>query len=117
MNKYGIDTKAHYFLLMRPLEGLGYRTTLSREKWVECVITESRYKIDDGFKIELMALDERYGKERFYIEDFLSYLTSGHIIKNDRDYECTEIHWEEPLTSTVNVHHSAYTLVPKQKKK
>lgn len=120
MNKYNIDTEAHYFILMHPLEGFGpivFTSNLTREKWVECQITESRYKIDNGYKVELMSLEEGYGKRSFYIEDFISLLNEGYIIKNDNNYECKEVHWIEPITDTVNVHHSAYTLVPKQKKK
>ena len=48
-----------------------YKSNGTREKWVECEIVEERYKLDQGYKIELRALDEKYGKETFYIEDFL----------------------------------------------
>ena len=60
-----------------------------------------------------------YGKEALYIEDFLSHLEKGFIVKKEPDMECVEVHWEEPLTPTVNLHHSAYTLkkVPQGRKK
>ena len=114
-----IDRDAHYFVLMHPLEGVAipgygaivYTSSNTREKWVECEIVEERYKLSDGYKIELRSIEDGYGKESFYIEDFLSALQScNHIVKKEPDMECVEIEWEEPLTPTVNVRHSAYVL-------
>ena len=122
-----IDTGAHYFVLMHPLEGmiipgygaLTYTSSNTREKWVECEIVEERYSLLDVYKIELRSIEEGYGKETFYIEDSLSSLKNGYIVKKEPDMECVEVHWEEPLTPTVNLHHSAYTLkkVPQGRKK
>jgi len=113
-----IDRNAHYFLLMHPLEGVAipgygaivYTSSTTREKWVECEIVEERYKLEEGYKVELRSVEEGYGKETLYIEDFLSHLEKGYIVKKEPEMECVEVHWEEPLTSTVNLHHSAYTL-------
>ena len=120
MNRAGeIDRTAHYFILMHPLEGMAipgfgaivYTSSDTREKWVECEIVEERYKIDDGYKIELRSIEPGFGKETFYIEDFLSNIESNYrVVKKEPGMECVEVHWEEPLTSTVKVHHSAYTL-------
>ncbi len=122
-----IDRNAHYFLLMHPLEGvvipgygaIVYTSSTTREKWVECEIVEERYKLEEGYKVELRSVEEGYGKETLYIEDFLSHLEKGYIVKKEPEMECVEVHWEEPLTPTVNVRHSAYTLkkVPNQGKK
>ena len=76
-NIYNIDKNAHYFVLMHPLECYGpivITSSLNREKWVECIIVEERYKVDDGYKVELRALDENYGREIFYQEDFISWV-------------------------------------------
>ncbi len=117
MRKYDIDKQAHYFALMRPLEGIitpsfsiMYTTNSSREKWVECVIVEERYKIDNGYKLELRSIEPGYGKRDYYIEDFLSALASGYIVKKEPDMQCVEEGWDEPLTDNVHLHHSAYTL-------
>lgn len=121
-----IDRNAHYFVLLHPLEitlvppygAIVSTSNMTREKWVECVIDEERYKLDEGYKIELKSIEPGYGRENFYIEDFLSNLESGYrIVKKEPEMECVEVHWDEPLTPTVHVHHSAYTLkkVPNHK--
>lgn len=122
-----IDRNAHYFVLMHPLEGVAipgygaivFTSSNTREKWVECEIVEERYKLEDGYKIELKSVEDGYGKENFYIEDFLSSLKSGYIVKKEPNMECVEVEWEEPLTSYINLHHTAYTLkkVPQGKKR
>ena len=84
-NYYNIDKNAHYFILMHPLEnvlGLIYYTSSNTpEKWVECVINEDRYKIDDGYKITLQSIEEGYGRENYYQCDFDSLVKAGYIIK------------------------------------
>ncbi len=116
-----IDRDAHYFLLMHPLEylvipGFGmvwYKSDSTREKWVECKIVEDRYKLSDNnnYKIELKSIEEGYGKEILYIEDFVSRLNSGYIVKKtSQDMCCVEEKWIEPLTNNTYLHHSAYVL-------
>ena len=121
-----IDKKAHYFVLMHPLEGVYippfgsilYTSSTTREKWVECVIVEDHYKISDGYKIELRSIEPGYGRELFYIEDFINELDRNiHIVKKEPDMECVEETWLEPLTENVNICHSAYTLKIKPKHK
>ena len=112
-----IDKNAHYFILMHPIEGfitpfgsITYTSSSTREKWVECKIVEERYKLADGYKIELRSLEKGYGKNTYYLEDFISLLASGHIVKKTEDLECVEEYWQEPLTDTVNLKHSAFVL-------
>ena len=112
-----IDRKAHYFVLMHPLEGIitpygtiAYISSNTREKWVECEIVEERYKLADDYKIELRSIEPGYGKNIYYIEDFLSFINSSHIVKKIEGMACVEEHWKEPLTDTVNLEHSAYVL-------
>ena len=53
--------------------------------WVECKINESRYKIDDGYKISLEPLDkEHFTWEHYYQSDFMQLVKSGHIIAKTR---------------------------------
>ena len=113
--KYSIDKDAHYFVLMHPLERFGpivFKSNMRREKWVECVVVEENYKVDDDYKIELRSIEEGYGKETFYQEDFISFLNSNiKIVKKDTDdMVCTEETWIEPLCGDVFLRHSAYTL-------
>ncbi len=121
MNKISkIDKNAHYFLLMHPLEyfvipGLNfvcwYKSSSTREKWVECEIVEENYKLVDEYKIELRSIEEGYGKETFYVDDFISHVNNGYIVKKTSpDMHCVEEHWIEPLTSNTYLHHSAYVL-------
>lgn len=109
---YKIDKNKHYFVLMHPLEcfcGIAFTTSTSREKWVECEITEERYKIDDGYKVELKSIEPGYGKEKFYQDDFKSMINKGFIIeKTSKNQKVKEIFWEEPLCGAAVLRHSAY---------
>ena len=111
MAKTAIDKNAHYFTLMHPLEAFmipGYGAIVmtssdSREKWVECVV------------VELRSIEEGYGKEEFYIEDFISLEKLGYIVKKEPGLHCEEIEWEEPLGGSARVRHAAYVLTKKNK--
>ena len=119
MNKSNnIDMKAHYFVLMHPVEfllvpGYGVLTYISsntREKWVECEISVERFKAPELYKLDLVSVEPGYGLKSMYVEDFLSALEDGRIVKKLPNMKCVEEAWEEPLTKNVNVRHSAYTL-------
>ncbi len=114
-----VDRDAHYFVLMHPLEGIYipgyfsvfYTSNTTREKWVECVIVEENFRVDDGYKIELRSIEPGYGKETFYLDDFLKDLKNNYrIVKKEPNMECVEEVWNEPLTQNVFLRHSAYTL-------
>ena len=114
INNY-IDKNKHYYILMHPLEGLCtpwgplvYVSSSTREKWVECEIVDDEY-VDRG-KIKLRSVEEGYGSEKFYIEDFISHIKSGHIVPKDENLECVEEEWTEPIYRSCYLHHSAYTL-------
>lgn len=119
-----IDRNAHYFILMHPLEGFDidgisfrYVSNRTREKWVECEIVEDRYKLEDGYKIDLKSIEPGYGRESFYIDDFIQFLNNYRVFKKEPNMECVEETWDEPLTDNVHVTHSAYTLKIKPSKK
>ena len=112
-----IDKNAHYYVLMHPQKSINYSGVIltyelagSRPKWVECEIVEDKYKLKDRYKIELKSVEEGYGKETFYVEDFISLLNSDRIVKKVPNMECVEVSWDEPVTENVHVTHSAYTL-------
>ena len=85
LSKYNIDKNAHYLVKMHPLEnfmGIVYfKSDSTKAEWVECIIVEEQYQVADGYKIELRAIDKRYGKESYYQEDFIALVKEGAIIK------------------------------------
>ena len=110
--KLWIDKNRHYFILMHPLESfLGMCFTLSntREKWVEWEIIENRYKLTDGYKVELKSVEDGYGTDTFYQDDFKSLIENGMIIPKTNGNQCIkEIVWIEPLCGSAYIKHSAY---------
>lgn len=79
VEEYGA-ANVRFFLPMSPLEymgfipGIAFTSSNSPKKIVECTVYEGRYKVADGYKIELKAVDELYGKESWYITDLDSAL-------------------------------------------
>lgn len=120
-NIYNIDKNAHYFVLMHPLEkivvpymgfAVCFKSSDSREKWVECVVVEDRYKVDDNYKITLKAIDENYGSETFYQMDFKTALKCGDIVKKtDNNWHIEEEIWYTPLCGAAYIVTSAYKVV------
>jgi hypothetical protein len=83
---------------MRPLQKLlCFTLTHSSTKpvTVDCVIDETRYKIKDGYKITVRALDESFGSEDFYLMDFARIVKDGIIslrqIKNITEGACSNV--------------------------
>jgi hypothetical protein len=117
-NEDVIDINKRYYILMHPFEivspllGIALKSSNSRAKWVECYIDESRYKLADGYKITLRAIDERYGSESFYQSDFKSMLKNGDVLeKTNPSQHVEEVFWREPLCGAVYLQHSAYIVV------
>lgn len=55
--------------------------------WALCKIDETRYKIEDGYKITLRSIDPHYSYEHYYQSDFNSSIERGFIIpalKNEK---------------------------------
>ena len=121
MSYCNIDRDARYFILTRPLDyfplldmyiGKSYGFGCP-EVWAEFKVVEEQYKVDDGYKIELRAIDPIYGKETFYQMDFESMLESGNCIikKTSEKQHVEEITWMEPLWENVRTVHTASVLV------
>lgn len=112
-----INVNQHYFVLMHPQKvdpflGIIYISTSSREKWVECKIVEDRYKVSDGYKVDLKSLEDGYARESFYQSDFTSLIKAGRIIPKTSDTQhVEEAHWIEPLCGDAYIHHSAYAVI------
>ena len=84
MGFYNIDKTKHYWALLSPVHNVyGFCFTSSNDPvmWVECEVDESRYKVDDNYKITLKSLNPIYGKENYYQSDFVSLLNKGFIVE------------------------------------
>lgn len=84
MNFYNIDKTKHYWALLRPIHNVYWFCFTSSDNpvmWVECEVDESRYKVDDGYKITLRPLNPFYGKEDYHQSDFVSLLNEGLIVE------------------------------------
>jgi len=52
------------------IPGIAFRVGGNPEEDTECVINESRYKVEEGYKVTLRALKPEYGQDHFYQSDF-----------------------------------------------
>lgn len=115
MNDTTINKDIHYFCQMEAFSVItpfGFGITSGKTSWVECEISEHKYKLSDGYKVSLKPLDNRFAGRDFYISDFKSLLKEGLILEKTRDNQHVEfITWFEKLTSTVYVENSGYIVV------
>lgn len=56
------------------IPGIAFRTSDTPRDCVECEINESRYRVADGYKITLRALDPAYGCDHYYQSDLESLI-------------------------------------------
>lgn len=115
MENVVIDRNKHYWVKMNPLEVFFGIIALrdgnyDKAQWVECEVDESRYKLDDHYKVTLKALDERYGSESFYQTDFRSMLRDGFIVEADGKKRPRFVVERERLCGDVFIEHSGYIL-------
>lgn len=96
-NPYGIDKNAHYFVKMNSMSGF-YIANGNRSDWVECIIDESEYKVDDGYKVTFVPIDPQYASRSFYQSDIYDM-----IIKKISDDMKVRIDVEY-ISLTDNVH-------------
>ena len=58
-----INKDIHYFCLMHPIDysfshfGIAFTSSSDEPIWFECEVDESRYKVDDNYKITLKAIN------------------------------------------------------------
>lgn len=78
----GIEN-TRFFVPMHPLEGIRglvtFTSSSTPEILVECRIDETRYKVKEGYKITLRAINPAFGQDHYYTCDLLSLIKSGHI--------------------------------------
>ena len=66
---------------MRPLHSfidvIGFTTSLDEEIVVPCKINTERYDPMEGYKITMESMINGFGRESFYISDFVSLIRKG----------------------------------------
>lgn len=88
---------------------IGFSISNSDLDWRLCEVDESRYNIEDGYKITLVGCGNEIVQHSYYQIDFLSLLKSGNILYSDPTIPtCIEnVSWIEPLTNNTYIVHNA----------
>jgi hypothetical protein len=107
----GIEN-VRFFAQMERIEAIlpwGMAMTSSNNiTWVECKIDESRYKVEEGYKLTLKSLDPNYTYNHYYQSDFESLVKEGCILVKDNEADHIQhITWAEPLCGNIYVVHEA----------
>lgn len=77
-----------------------------KQSWTECFVDESRYKVEDGYKITLRSTDPHFSYEHYYQSDFMSLVKSGHIIvKTSDNMRIEHVTVAEPLCGCAIIRH------------
>lgn len=108
-----------FFLLSRPLEWDPFGIVCWKSRgignpdiWAEFEVIEDRYKIKDGYKVELKAINPIFGRETYYQCDFDSLIKKGYIIPKTSEKQHVEvIEWMEPLWENVRTKHTSTIVV------
>lgn len=114
-NRRNIDKNATYFCLMQPTQSIfsiNFTCSSDEFEWFECIIDETRYKVDDNYKVTLRALNDG-AYEHYYQEDFISLLKDGLIVKKTSDTMHIEhLDFYEPIPGTIAyLHHEGSHIV------
>lgn len=76
------QAKPLFLVPMLPIRDIGpfsYTTSSDPFELVPCTVVEGRYKLSENYKIQVEATVPGYGKEAFYVLDFVQMVRSGHI--------------------------------------
>lgn len=80
----------------------------NRETWTECRIDETRYKIEDGYKITIKSIDPFFSYDHYYQHDFMEMVKAGFIIVKERDNQYIKhVKWIERDCCGVPIVHEA----------
>jgi hypothetical protein len=108
MNYKNVDANAYYFIPMFP--GLFSRLPSNAEKPILCKVTD----IWENYKITLKPVhpdSDYYQSREFYLEDFISLIKEGIIVKQEKPtQQVRQIKWEEPLCGNVKLVHEGWIL-------
>lgn len=118
-NYYNIDTSAHYFVPMRPLQRVlgffSFTSSSDPEHFIECEVQP--YDIEGiDYKCYLVPVTEEckynFGREEFYSCDFKSLLEKGCIIKKEHEGDHVEnIRMAEHLCGNAYIIHEGECIV------
>lgn len=75
-----IQDKPLFLVKMLPLRDNGlfcYSVSSDEQVSVPCVVVQSRYKLADNYKIELVPTVPGFGKQSYYLMDFAQLLRDG----------------------------------------
>jgi hypothetical protein len=114
-NHYGIDKNIHYFCLMEPVQsflGIGFTCSCDGFNWYECEIDESRYKVDENYKITLRNINgPEY--EHYYQSDFMQLIKGGQVIPKTSEnmHVKTVDFWESIPGSIAMLHHQGQVII------
>jgi hypothetical protein len=67
---------------MRPIQhilGIGYTSSNDEPVNVPCKIIEDRYKLSENYKIQIESNIAGFGKEQYYMMDFIQLLNQGYL--------------------------------------
>lgn len=81
IEKFGKD-RIKFRVEMNPLRSFlffAYKSSSDPLIPVMCGIDESRYKLNDKYKITLKSENERFGSESYYVTDLAQLIQSGNI--------------------------------------
>lgn len=74
--------KIEFLVPMRPLKDFGlftFTSTDDKPVRVKCRMVEERYQLEDAYKIQVASIEPGYGKEDFYLSDFVHLINQGYI--------------------------------------
>lgn len=115
VNQLGGIGNVRLFVKMSPIETyipfMGLCMTNGdpdKATWAECYLDESRYSLEDGYKITVRAIDQRFSYEDFYQSDLMSSIRQGYVlVKTSMGQHVEHISWAEPLCGSAYVVHEA----------
>lgn len=111
----GIEN-VRFFVPMHPLEGIAefvtFTSSTTPEYLIECKIDETRYKVKEGYKITLKAINPAFGWDHYYTCDLFSLIKSGHIFIKTSDKDHVEaFEYEKPIGGGFVIRESGTAIV------
>lgn len=114
-NHYNINKHIHYFCLMRPVQslfGISFTCSSDELQWYECEVDESRYKVDENYKVTLRNINgPEY--EHYYQSDFMQLIDDGLVFpKTSENMRIVTVDFHEPIPGSIAMlHHQGQVIV------
>ena len=92
--------------------GIGFTSSSDELEWFECYVAETRYKVEDNYKITLRDINNN-AYEYYYQDDFLHLMWEGLIVPKTSDgIHVEHVSFDEPIPNTIaHIHHEGQFLV------